>query len=142
MSFTPRGGEDEITGFFLDQTDIHRAHETIQRNEKLLRNIFDNIQVGVELYTPDGKLVDINNKDMEIFGVTKEEALGLNFYENPLVPQEIRDGVREGREQAFRLNYPFDRLDGYYTSGKPGSWRYTPRSTCSTTRRDCWLTSC
>ena len=113
-------GEDEITGFFLDQTDIHQAHETIQRNEKLLRNIFDNIQVGVELYTPDGKLVDINNKDMEIFGVTKEAALGLNFYYNPLVPQEIRDGVREGREQAFRLNYPFDRLEGYYTSGKTG----------------------
>ena len=114
-------GEDEITGFFLDQTDIHRAHETIQRNEKLLRNIFDNIQVGVELYNPDGKLVDINNKDMEIFGVaSKEDAMGLNFFENPLVPQEIRDGVRKGQEQAFRLNYPFDRLNGYYVSGKTG----------------------
>ncbi len=114
-------GEDEITGFFLDQTEIHQAHETIQRNEKLLRNIFDNIQVGVELYDPDGRLVDINNKDMEIFGVfRKEDAVGLNFFENPLVPQEIREGVRQGREQAFRLNYPFDRLGGYYTSAKTG----------------------
>lgn len=99
---------------------MHKAHEAIYRNERFLRNIFDNIQVGVELYAPDGTLVDINNKDMEIFGVTREEALGLNFFENPLVPLEAREGVRAGHEQAFRINYPFDRLNGYYTSAKTG----------------------
>ena len=112
--------EDEVVAFFSDQTEVHQAHEVLYRNERFLRNIFDNIQVGVELYAPDGSLVDINNKDMEIFGVTREEALGLNFFENPLVPQEVRDGVRAGREQAFRINYPFDRLNGYYTSAKTG----------------------
>ena len=111
---------EEVVAFFSDQTEVHQAHEVLYRNERFLRNIFDNIQVGVELYAPDGSLVDINNKDMEIFGVTREEALGLNFFENPLVPQEVRDGVRAGREQAFRINYPFDRLNGYYTSAKTG----------------------
>lgn len=103
-----------------DRAKVHKAHEAIYRNERFLRNIFDNIQVGVELYAPDGTLVDINNKDMEIFGVTREEALGLNFFENPLVPLEAREGVRAGHEQAFRINYPFDRLNGYYTSAKTG----------------------
>ena len=103
-----------------DRAKVHKAHEAIYRNERFLRNIFDNIQVGVELYAPDGTLVDINNKDMEIFGVTREKALGLNFFENPLVPLEAREGVRAGHEQAFRINYPFDRLNGYYTSAKTG----------------------
>ncbi len=33
-----------------------------------LRNIYDNIPVGLELYDKTGRMVDINNKDMEIFG--------------------------------------------------------------------------
>ncbi len=116
--YSPCAGE--VVAFFTDRTEVHKAHEAIYRNERFLRNIFDNIQVGVELYDPDGTLVDINNKDMEIFGVTREEAVGLNFFANPLVPQAVRDGVRAGHEQAFRINYPFDRLEGYYSSAKTG----------------------
>ena len=111
---------EEVVAFFSDRTEVHKAHEVLYRNERFLRNIFDNIQVGVELYAPDGTLIDINNKDMEIFGVTREEALGLNFFENPLVPQDAREGVRAGLEQAFHVNYPFERLNGYYTSSKTG----------------------
>ena len=110
----------EVVAFFSDRTEVHKAHEVLYRNERFLRNIFDNIQVGVELYAPDGTLIDINNKDMEIFGVTREEALGLNFFENPLVPQDAREGVRAGLEQAFHVNYPFERLNGYYTPSKTG----------------------
>ena len=40
--------------------------------------------------------------------------LGVNFFRNPLVPQEIRENVRKGQEQAFKLDYHFNRLDGYY----------------------------
>lgn len=41
--------EDEVVAFFSDQTEVHQAHEVLYRNERFLRNIFDNIQVGVEL---------------------------------------------------------------------------------------------
>lgn len=113
--------QDEIICLFSDTTEEQKAHEAIYRNEKLLRNIYDNIQVGVELYDKDGYLVDINNKDMEIFGVAaKEDALGINFFDNPNVPVEVREAVRSGRDQAFRLNYPFDKVRGYYPTGKTG----------------------
>lgn len=113
--------KDEIICLFSDTTEVRKAHEAIYRNEKLLRNIFDNIQVGMELYDKDGRLVDINNKDMEIFGVrAKEDVLGINFYDNPNVPQEIIDQVRAGVDQVFRINYPFDHLGKYYRSGKTG----------------------
>lgn len=113
--------KDEVISLFSDQSEIHEAHEVLDRNEKLLRNIFDNIQVGVELYDKDGYLVDLNNKDMEIFGVNaKEDVLGINFFRNPNVPVEIRNAVQQGRDQAFRINYPFDRLDDYYSTCKTG----------------------
>ncbi len=113
--------EDEVICLFSDMTEVHDAHELLDRNEKLLRNIFDNMQIGVELYDRNGRLVDINNKDLEIFGIrAKEDVLGVDFYANPNVPQDVLDGVRKGRDQAFRLYYPFDRVGKYYPSGKTG----------------------
>lgn len=46
----------------------------LYRNKRFLRSIFDSIQVGVGFTLPSGS-VDINNKDMEIFSVTRGEAL-------------------------------------------------------------------
>lgn len=94
----------------------------------MLRNIFDNVQVGVELYDKEGYLVDINAKDLDIFGIeAKEDVLGVNFFENPIVPGEIARNVRNGLEQSFRLDYPFDRLGGYYPSRKRAACRYIRR---------------
>ena len=42
-------------------------------------NIYKNLPAGVELYDKDGYLVDINDKELEIFGLSdKNEALGVN----------------------------------------------------------------
>lgn len=107
---------------------MRNAHEALFNSEKMLRNIFDNVQVGVELYDKEGCLVDINTKNLDIFGIAaKEDVLGINFFENPIVPEEIRRNVRNGQEQSFRLDYPFDRLGGYYPSRKKGACRYIPR---------------
>ena len=59
----------------------------------------------------------MNNMNLEIFGVVnKEEALGINFFENPNVPQAIRDRVKNEDLVDFRLNYSFERAEGYYHS--------------------------
>ena len=113
---------DEVISLFSDTTEMRNAHEALFNSEKMLRNIFDNVQVGVELYDKEGCLVDINTKNLDIFGIeAKEDVLGVNFFENPIVPGEIARNVRNGLEQSFRLDYPFDRLGGYYPSRKKGS---------------------
>lgn len=74
---------NEIVSLFSDITDIHIAHEALDRSEKTLRNIYKNIPVGIEIYDKHGYLKDINDKDMEIFGLNrKETALGVNLFEN------------------------------------------------------------
>lgn len=119
---------------FSDTTDVHNAHEALFNSEKLLRNIFDNVQVGVELYDREGYLVDLNNKDLEIFGLkTKEAVLGVNFFRNPLVPQEIRENVRNGQEQAFKLDYHSTGWMATIPPKRRGTSKYTRRSPCSTT---------
>ncbi len=71
-------------------TKMARTNEALDHSEKLLRNIYTNIPVGIELYDKKGYLVDLNNMDVEIFGLpSKESVLGLNIFENPMINDEI-----------------------------------------------------
>ena len=110
-------GKDEIVGLFLDSTGSVQANRALDRSEKLFKNIFANIPAGVEIYDKDGYLIDLNNKDLEIFGVVnKSDVIGVNFFENPNVPQGIRDRVRNEDLVDFRLNYSFEQAGGYYSN--------------------------
>lgn len=112
-------GKDEIVGLFLDSTGSVQANRALDRSEKLFQNIFANIPAGVEIYDKDGYLIDLNNKDLEIFGVVnKSDVIGVNFFENPNVPQGIRDRVRNEDLVDFRLNYSFEQAEGYYETNR------------------------
>lgn len=107
--------QDEVVGLFTDSTEAVKTNRALDRSEKLFKSIFANIPAGVEIYDKDGYLVDLNNKDLEIFGVVdKQDVIGVNFFENPNVPQNIRDRVRNEDLVDFRLNYSFERATGYY----------------------------
>lgn len=111
--------KDEIVGLFLDSTGSVQANRALDRSEKLFKNIFANIPAGVEIYDKNGYLMDLNNKDLEIFGVVnKSDVIGVNFFENPNVPQSIRDRVRNEDLVDFRLNYSFEQTDGYYKTNR------------------------
>ena len=115
---------EEVICLLSDMTEMyetHEAHEALDRSEKLLRNIYDNIPVGIELYDRNGLLVDLNNKDLEIFGIRdKEDVLGVDFFKNPILDEEVWRRVRNREEFSFKAYYPFDRLNGYYVTSKQG----------------------
>lgn len=113
---------DEIVLMFSDMTDTFSAHEALDRSERLLRNIYQNIPVGIELYDKDGYLVDLNDRNLEMFGVAKkEDVLGINMFENHLIPEKMREKMRKREDVSFSLMYDFSKLKGLYTSKKSGS---------------------
>lgn len=119
-----------VITLFTDITDAIKSREALDRNEKILRNIYMNIPVGIELYDKDGYLIDLNNKDMEIFGVKrKEDAIGLNIYDNPVIPSSICDALRRKESVDFRLNYEFKRVKRYYDTGNQGALDLVVRAT-------------
>jgi len=113
--------KDEVVLMFSDMTDTFSAHEALDRSERLLRNIYQNIPVGIELYDKDGYLVDLNDKDLEMFGVVrKEDVLGINMFENHLIPEEMRERMKKRENVSFSLVYDFSKLNGLYVSKKTG----------------------
>ena len=58
---------------------------------------------------------------MEIFGVKdKSSTIGVNFYENPNVPSDIRERVKVEDELDFLQDYEFSNVSDYYESEKKG----------------------
>lgn len=111
--------QNQIVCLLSDITRSHAMHEELDRSEKILRNIYDNLPVGIELYDKNGQLVDMNIRDMEIFGLTrKEEVLGVSLFENPNIPEEALENLRNEKPASFRITYRFDILEDYYTSQK------------------------
>lgn len=111
-----RKAKDKVT---QEQISMNSLYRSLDRSEKLFKNIFANIPAGVEIYDKDGYLLDLNNKDLEIFGViNKEDVVGVNFFDNPNVPQEIRDQVRKEDLVDFRLNYSFECVGKYYQTNR------------------------
>lgn len=113
--------KDEIVALFVDITETEQAHKALDRSEKLLSIVFANIPVGIEIYDQNGFMIDINNKDMEIFGVRdKADVLGVNVFDNPNISEEIRERMRNEEKLDFRMNYTFTSIREYYESERKG----------------------
>lgn len=101
------------------QDEAIRERQALDRSEKLFRNIFANIPAGVEIYDTDGFLVDVNNKNIEIFGIRdKADVIGINLFENPNLSPQLIEQIRDRDIVDFRLDYEFENVEGYYPSGK------------------------
>lgn len=102
----------------------------LDNSEKILRNIYKNLPAGVELYDKDGYLVDINDKELEIFGLSdKHEALGVNLFDNPNIPLEVKEKLRAKEDVNFSINYDFSKINQYVDSRRNGIINLTTKVT-------------
>lgn len=114
---TDENGNTKIYGIAETQEGIHiaSAHQALQNSERILHNIYKNLPVGIELYDKDGQMVDLNKKDMEMFRISnKEDILGVNIFENPILPEEIKQKIKDNENADFTFRYDFSKINKYY----------------------------
>ena len=114
-------GNTKIYGIAETQDGPHMAsaYQALQNSERILHNIYKNLPVGIELYNKDGYLLDLNKKELEMFHIThKEKVIGINIFENPALPEEIKLKIRDNEEVEFTFQYDFSKIKGYYESEK------------------------
>ena len=118
---TDEEGNTKIYGIAETQDGPHMAsaYQALQNSERILHNIYKNLPVGIELYNKDGYLLDLNKKELEMFHIThKEKVIGINIFENPALPEEIKLKIRDNEEVEFTFQYDFLKIKGYYESEK------------------------
>jgi PAS domain S-box-containing protein len=89
-SYSEQGGKQKGT--------IHVIRDTTDRRsaEERYRLLFEQVQQGVFVATPEGKLLDCNDAFVQMLGYeTREELMGLNINKDVYVSPEQREAFRK-----------------------------------------------
>ena len=114
---TDEDGNEVIYGIseVQDGPDMASAYQALQYSERLLSNIFKYLPIGIELYDMDGVLVDLNDKELEMFHIEKkEDVLGINIFDNPIFPKEMKERLKKNEDADFTFRYDFSKVGSYY----------------------------
>lgn len=114
---TDEDGNEIIYGIseVQDGPDMASAYQALQYSECLLSNIFKYLPIGIELYDMDGVLVDLNDKELEMFHIEKkEDVLGINIFDNPIFPKEMKERLKKNEDADFTFRYDFSKVGSYY----------------------------
>ena len=82
-----QGNITGLIGAVLDITERKKAEDALREREEKYRNLFNNAQVGIFRSRIDGsEVTEVNNKFLDIVGMTMEEILGkpsVNLWADP-----------------------------------------------------------
>lgn len=102
-----------------DGPDMSSASQALQERNRLLHNIYKYLPVGIELYNREGILIDMNDKEQEMFHLKqKEDLLRINIFENPIFPEEMKSKLRKHENADFTFRYDFSKIGNYYKTQK------------------------
>ncbi|WP_300700889.1 ATP-binding protein [Bacteroides sp.] len=110
-----RSSVGEIENYLLISQDITERTEYQQKYETLYNQnmtILNSLPVGVEIYSPDGKLNFLTEADCRIFGVDQQEVLAMNLSidDNPNLPLEVKEAVHKGLPVQSRFIYRYEAV--------------------------------
>ena len=113
----PAGEPIGFRGVLRDITERKQAEVALQRSELWLKNIFNSLEEGVFVLTPDRKMVNINDAVQRMFGYSQDELTGQSI-EALHVDQEhymefgrrIKEAFDKGESTSFE--FEAKRKDG------------------------------
>ena len=78
----------------------------------------------------------MNDKELEIFGLADmKEALGVSLFENPNIPEDVKEKLRARENVDFSINYDFSKIDRYVQVEEKMLSIFKPKWLCFTIRR-------
>jgi len=105
-------GAVEVT---QDITERKRSEEELRESEEKYSNLFQHSYDAIFIHDLDGRIIDINQKVLDLFGYSKEEILSLTIPD--LHPEEARAKSARAfeavsKEGVVNLEVDFKRKDG------------------------------
>ncbi|MBE0527160.1 MAG: PAS domain S-box protein, partial [Candidatus Thorarchaeota archaeon] len=115
ISGTPLVGEDgNIQGSFAvvtDITEIKQSRIALEESAEMMRTIFEQSQIGFELFDKDGILITANKAALEIGGVSDvQELIGFSLFDDPNVPNDIKAKLIRGEAVEYETEFDFEKV--------------------------------
>jgi PAS domain S-box-containing protein len=73
-------------GIIRDISQRKKTEEALRENEEKFRKIFESASDGMVYLDTSGRILDVNERAIRLFGGTKEELLGKHFTRSGVVP--------------------------------------------------------
>ena len=112
--------EDTTLLILRNVTEQRRAEHRLQRAEARYRGIFEASQDAILLTTVTGKILEINQAGLDMFGLDSVAELDRHpmqdFYQNPDDRRKLINMLRENRS-VHNLEIPLKSLDGRIIHG-------------------------
>ena len=96
-----------IVGTTFDITERKQAEEALRSSRQDLQTIFDNVYEAIFIHDTKGRILDVNRKMLEMYGLRREEALMLSIEDfsgpdNPFdqIPERFKQ-VMAGQNLLF-----------------------------------------
>lgn len=127
ISGTPLVGEDgKIQGSFAvvtDITEIKQSRIALEESAEMMRTIFEQSQIGFELFDKDGILITANKAALEIGGVSDvQELIGFSLFDDPNVPNDFKAKLIRGEAVEYEIEFDFNKVkeSGLYNTSRSG----------------------
>jgi|WetSurMetagenome_2_1015567.scaffolds.fasta_scaffold03640_3 PAS domain S-box-containing protein len=107
----------------FDVTGQKQTEDKIRRSEEKFRNVFRLSPIGIELYDGNGRLVDLNQACVDLFGVVdRQELIGFDLFEDPNSPDDMKAKLIAGEIVRYEKEFDFDLVKnkGLYRTTKTG----------------------
>ncbi len=107
-----------------DITELKRSREALEENAEIMRRIFEESQVAIELFDSEGILTKANLASLEMAGITSlQELVGFSLFDDPNIPAEIRAKLIRGEPVKYEVVFDFDKVKekGLYRTSRSGT---------------------
>jgi PAS domain S-box-containing protein len=117
--------ENELAELKEKLVFLTNFNNNIYQNSQPKRHscIFDESPFALEHYNEQGKLVDVNSKCLEIFGITNfEEIKDFELFENPNISDEVKETIKKGIPYNYETVFDFELVKKHklYKTTKSG----------------------
>ena len=107
-----------------DITELRASREALEESTEMMRRIFEQSQLGIELFNSEGILIAANRAALEIGGISDiNSLLGFSLFDDPNVPNEIKASLIRGNPVEYESTFDFEKVkeEGLYETSRSGT---------------------
>ncbi len=107
-----------------DITELKQSRKALEESAEMMKRIFEDSQVGIELFDENGILIAANLAALEIGGISSHmELIGFSLFDDPNVPVEMKAKLIRGEPVRYETTFDFDKVKekGLYKTSRSGT---------------------